>query len=45
VGSATRPENFLGKLSRALLDLGPDGETWPLRDKLARLVTPEITNG
>lgn len=38
VGSATRPENFLGKLSRALLDLGPDGETWPLRDKLARLV-------
>lgn len=38
VGRATRPENYLGKLSRALLDAGPDGETLPLRDKTERLL-------
>ncbi|HNN97718.1 MAG TPA: ParA family protein [Pseudomonadota bacterium] len=38
VGAATRPENYLGKLSRALLDAGPSGETLPLRDKIARLL-------
>lgn len=37
-GSATLPENYLGKLSRALLDVGPDGTSLPLHKKMSELV-------
>lgn len=37
-GSATRPENYLGKLARALLDTGPEGTALPVRVKISRLL-------
>lgn len=37
-GTMTRPEHYLGKLSRAMLDTGPDGEPLPVRSKVARMV-------
>lgn len=37
-GSATKPENYLGKLARALLDIGPEGIALPVRVKIRRLL-------
>lgn len=38
VGLASQPHNYLGKLSRALLDVGPEGDTVAVRDKTVRLL-------
>lgn len=38
VGSATRPQNFLGKLSRALLDVAHDSSTLSVRKKIGCLL-------
>lgn len=38
IGATGHPSHFLGKLARALLDVGPDGATWPLRAKVAAMV-------
>jgi CobQ/CobB/MinD/ParA nucleotide binding domain len=43
-GSATKPENYLGKLARALLDVGPDGTVLPVRMKISRLLDA-LTSG
>jgi hypothetical protein len=37
-GSITKPENYLGKLSRALLDVGPDGANLPVSSKMSELI-------
>jgi hypothetical protein len=37
-GAATKPENYLGKLARALLDIGSEGAALPVRVKLGRLL-------
>jgi hypothetical protein len=44
LGSSTKPENYLGKLSRALLDIGPEGVALPVRVKISRLLDG-LTNG
>lgn len=38
LGFATKPENYLSKLSRALLDIGPEATTLPVRAKIGRLL-------
>lgn len=38
IGREGEPVHYLGKLARAVLDLGPDGTTFPLRTKVARMV-------
>jgi hypothetical protein len=43
-GSATKPENYLGKLARALLDIGPEGAALPVRIKISRLLDA-LTSG
>lgn len=43
LGSHTRPENYLGKLARALLDAGVDGSSLAVRVKLAQLID-DLTN-
>lgn len=44
-GTATRPEHYLGKLSRAMLDTGPDGMMLPVRNKVAQMVDALTTRG
>lgn len=44
-GTATRPEHYLGKLSRAMLDMGPDGASATVRGKVAQMVEALTARG